>query len=157
MDVKVCEKCNTPLEPDGRCVTCAAAEEGLVTLTRSGYVAVREMVDRLEEAKLHPEIEKVPPRREEEKKSPLWNLYAPEEEVQAAVEILRKDWAELLADPDAQAAAQRGAKEQDLDAGGELECPACGTRFKAADATATCPECGLVLGVPTDASPEEGE
>jgi DNA-directed RNA polymerase subunit RPC12/RpoP len=45
----------------------------------------------------------------------------------------------------------------DLDAGGEIECPACGHRFTPAGPAAECPDCGLSLGAPADASPDEAE
>jgi uncharacterized Zn-finger protein len=45
----------------------------------------------------------------------------------------------------------------DLDAGGEIECPACGHRFTATAGAADCPDCGLALGAPADAAPDEAE
>lgn len=44
----------------------------------------------------------------------------------------------------------------DLDAGGEIVCPACGTSFDAS-ASAECPECGLFLGVPDGVETGEDE
>ena len=73
-----------------------------------------------------------------------------------AVDFLRKDWAELLGDPDAAAAAARGQAGIDLDAGGEMTCPACGHVFALAEKQAECPECGLGLGAPSNAAPDEG-
>lgn len=157
MDVRVCDKCNTPLDEQGGCVTCEAEAEGLRLVSRSGYASVKEMMELLEGERLTPEIEQVPPRRPEEKAHPLWNLYVPEAEVASAVEFLRGDWAELLEDPAAAAAAERGRKGVDLDAGGEIECPACGHRFVAKASQADCPDCGLALGAPADAAPDEAE
>ena len=157
MDVAVCQKCNTPLDVRGGCVTCSAAEEGLLLLTRSGYASVKEMMALLEGQGLRPAMEQIPPRRPEEKIHALWNLYVPEPEVARAVEFLRKDWADLLEAPEAVAAAERGRAGVDLDAGGEIECPACGHRFAAGPASAECPDCGLSLGSPAEAAPDEGE
>ncbi len=157
MDVLVCDKCNTPRDEKGACVTCLAEADGLKLLSRSGYASVREMMELLEEQGFAPEIEQVPPRRPEEKMRPLWNLYAPADEAPKAIAFLQKDWAELLADPEAAAAAQRGMKGVDLDSGGEIECPACGHHFVASGKQAECPECGLSLGAPAEASPDEAE
>lgn len=153
----LCEKCATALDEAGRCVTCDADAEGLKLVTRSGFASVREMMVRLEDAGLGPEMEKVPPARPEEKHHPLWNLYVPEAEVPRAVEFLRGDWAHLLADQDAAAAAARGLQGIDLDQGGEVTCPACGHAFTASGGAAECPECGLVLGAPSNAAPDEAQ
>jgi hypothetical protein len=154
---RTCEKCNTPLDADGTCVTCEAAAEGLKLLVRSGYASVREMNNALEAAGLAPEMEQVPPGRPEEKAHPLWNLYAAEAEVEASVTVLRKHWAELLDNPEAAAAAQRGMAGVDLDKGGEIECPACGHKFVLAPGRPECPECGLGLGAAGEAAPDEAE
>ena len=140
--VPTCEKCNTPLDASGACVTCRATEQGLALLSRSGYASVREMMERLEGHGLAPEIEQVPPRRPEERQHPLWNIYVPEPDAKQAFELLQTDWAELLGD---------------LDAGGEIECPACGHRFVASAAQSECPDCGLSLGAPAEAAPDEAE
>jgi hypothetical protein len=153
----VCGRCEkTPLDEAGRCVTCEAEAEGLKLLIRQYFAPVREMMTLLEEQGLSPEMEKVPPSRPEEKAQPLWNLYAPEAEVERAVEFLRADWAHLLEDPDALAAARRGQAGIDLEAGGEVDCPACGHRF-VLGAGAECPECGLSLGIPANAAPDEAK
>ena len=157
MEARGCTTCNTPLDGEGKCVTCEARADGLEILSRSGYASVMEMLELLQQAGVAAEIERVPPRREEEKAHPLWNLYAPAAQVQAAVAFLQKDWAEMLADPAAVAAAERGLEGVDLDAGGEISCPACGHRFAASAGAADCPECGLSLGAPAEASPDEGE
>ncbi|HEY6101366.1 MAG TPA: hypothetical protein VIW03_18150, partial [Anaeromyxobacter sp.] len=128
---RLCEKCATALDEGGTCVTCSAEAEGLKLLTRSGYASVREMMALLEQAGLAAQMEKVPPGRPEEKVHPLWNLYVPSDETPRAVEFLRKDWAELLDAPEALAAAARGQQGIDLDAGGEIACPACGHAFTA--------------------------
>jgi len=152
-----CEKCSTPLDDEGRCVTCDALAEGLRPLTRSGFASVREMMALLEGAGLSPEMERLPPGRPEEKAHPLWNLYVPEAEVAPAKDFLKKDWAALLGEPEAAAAAARGQEGIDLDAGGEVDCPACGHRFSLSGRTSECPECGLALGAPSDASPDEAQ
>jgi hypothetical protein len=155
--VPTCDKCNTPLDGGGSCLTCLAGAQGLVQLSRSGYASVREMMELLEERGLAPEIEQVPPRRPEERLHPLWNIYVPESEAKRAVELLQTDWAELLGDPDAARAAERGLRGVDLDAGGEIECPACGHRFVVSAAQSECPDCGLALGAPAEAAPDEAE
>ncbi len=99
MDVRSCEKCNTPLDAEGACITCAARGEGLELVSRSGYASVKEMMELLEDRGLAPEVEQVPPRRPEEAVHPLWNLYLPKDEVPRAVEFLRGDWADLLEVP----------------------------------------------------------
>lgn len=153
---QLCEKCATPLDDAGACVTCEAEEEGLALVTRSGFASVREMMSLLEVEGLQPEMEKVPPARPEERAHPLWNLYVPGDAMPRAREFLRKDWAELLEDPEAAAAAARGQAGVDLDAGGDLTCPACGHVFPVrADADVECPECGLVLGAAANAAPDE--
>jgi DNA-directed RNA polymerase subunit RPC12/RpoP len=63
----------------------------------------------------------------------------------------------MLADPDAAAAAARGQEGIDLDAGGEVACPACGHRFPLSKEHAECPECGLGLGAPVNAAPDEAQ
>jgi uncharacterized protein (UPF0212 family) len=155
--VRTCPKCATPLDEEGACVTCAAEAEGLALMARSGYAQIREMQTLLEEQGIGAEIEKVPPASKEEAPHARWNLYAPAGQVEAAVAFLRKDWAALLDDPAAAAAAARGATAVDLDAGGEIDCPACGHRFTATAAAADCPECGLSLGVGGDPVPGEAE
>jgi hypothetical protein len=150
-----CDTCSTPLQDDGLCVTCEAEAEGLAQLTRSGYASVREVMGLLEGEGLAPEMEKVPPGRPEEAHHPLWNLYVPRDQVERAQAFLRRDWSGLLDDPEAAAAAERGLAGIDLDAGGEVDCPACGHRFAAQGSAVECPECGLALGAPTDASPDE--
>ncbi len=157
MDVKACDTCNTPLDEAGTCVTCRAIGRGLRPISRSGYTSVREMMDLLEAQDLTPAIEKVPARRPQEQAHPLWNLYVPEAEVKQAQSFLQRDWAELLGDPEAQAAAARGQEGVDLDRGGEITCPACGHKFVATSETVECPDCGLALGAPAEASPEEAE
>jgi hypothetical protein len=157
MDVVVCSTCNTPLDTHGACVTCAAAARGLAALSRTGYVSVREMMDVLVAGGVAAEIGQVPPRRDEERLHPLWNLYAPQAQLEQAAALLRRDWAELLGDEEAARAAERGQRGVDLDAGGEIECPACGHRFVATAGQADCPDCGLALGVPAEAAPDEAE
>ncbi len=157
MDVRSCEKCNTPLDAEGACITCAAREEGLEVVSRSGYSSVKEMMELLEDRGLAPEVEQVPARRPEETLHPLWNLYLPRDEVPRAVEFLRGDWADLLEVPGAAEAAARGQRGVDLDQGGEIECPACGHRFSAGPDQAECPDCGLALGAPAESTPDEAE
>jgi uncharacterized Zn finger protein (UPF0148 family) len=150
-----CPKCATPLDEQGGCVSCAAVAEGLTPLARSGFPQVREMMTLLEEAGLSPEMEQVPGLTKEERHHPRWNLYVPAAEVDRAKDFLRKDWATLLDGGDAAAAAERGAAAVDLDAGGEIACPACGHRFVVSAAAPDCPECGLSLGAGGDAVPGE--
>ena len=157
MDVAACPKCNTPLDPAGACVTCAAEGEGLKMISRSGFASVKEMKEALERNGLSPGMEQVPPRRPEETHHPLWNLYVPVAEVAAAAGVLQSYWAHLLGEPGAREAAERGLRGVDLDAGGEIECPACGHRFTPVGSVADCPDCGLSLGAPADASPDEAE
>ena len=121
-----CEKCATPLDDAGRCVTCDAEAEGLALVTRSGYASVREMMSLLEVEGLGPEMEKVPPARPEERAHPLWNLYVPRDAAPRALEFLRKDWAELLDDPEAAAAAARGQAGSISTRAATSTCPACG-------------------------------
>jgi len=153
---RTCPKCATPLDEAGACVTCAAGAEGLAPLGRSGFAQVREMMTLLEEQGLGAEMEQVPASTKEERHHPRWNLYVPTAEVEAARAFLRKDWAELLEGGDAAAAAERGASAVDLDAGGEIACPACGHRFTVSAAAPDCPECGLALGAGADQVPGEG-
>jgi len=151
-----CPKCATPLDGSD-CVTCAAEGEGLVLLARSAYAQIREMQTLLEESDVAAEIEKVPPGSKEEVAQPRWNLYAPKEQAEQAVAFLRKDWAALLDDPAAAAAAARGDEAVDLDAGGEIACPACGHRFVVSAGKSDCPDCGLSLGVGGESVPGETE
>jgi len=157
MDVRVCEKCNTPLDEESECVSCAAEADGLKLLSRSGYASVKEMLELLEAQGVAAEVEQVPARRPEEVHHPLWNLYAPAGEAEKAVAFLQRDWAALLGDGAAAQAAARGLVGVDLDAGGEIECPACGHRFAHLAGSAECPDCGLTLGAPSEASPDEAE
>ena len=155
--VTTCPTCATPLDEAGGCITCAAVAEGLTPLTRSGYAQVREMMTLLEGQGLGPEMEQVPGLTKEERHHPKWNLYIPKGEVEAATTFLRRDWAALLEGGEASAAAARGAAAVDLDAGGEIACPACGHRFVISAAQSDCPECGLSLGLGGDPVPGEGE
>ncbi len=157
MDVRSCDRCNTPLDTRGTCVTCRAGDGGLVVLSRSGYASVREMMELLEDQGLAPEIEQVPPRRPEERAHPLWNIYVPKDQAQRAMDFLRDDWAELLGDAESARAAARGLQGVDLDSGSEIECPACGHRFLPTPEQAECPDCGLALGAPSEAAPDEAE
>lgn len=157
MDVATCEKCNTPLDERSVCVTCNAQGQGLLLLSRSGYASIREMMELLQAQGFAPEAEQVPARRPEERMHPLWNLYVPELEVPRAAEFLRQDWAQLLGDSGAALAAARGMQGVDVDAGGEVECPACGHRFVVGRQQVECPDCGLSLGAPADAAPDEAE
>lgn len=152
-----CPTCATPLDEAGGCVTCAAVAEGLAPLARSGFAQVREMMNLLEEQGLGPEMEQVPAATKEERHHPRWNLYVPVGELEAARTFLRRDWATLLGDDAAAAAAERGAAEVNLDTGGEIACPACGHRFTVSRAAPDCPECGLSLGAGGDAVPGEAE
>ena len=156
-EVETCARCSTPLAGDGTCVTCSAEGEGLKLLSRSGFASVKEMMEVLEGSGLSPGMEQVPPRRPEERQHPLWNLYVPVAEVERAQEVLRADWSHLVAESGAREAAERGLRGIDLDAGGEIECPACGHRFTPVGAVADCPDCGLSLGAPADAAPDEAE
>jgi hypothetical protein len=153
MDVPACQVCNTPLDGTGQCVTCAATARGLTLLSRSGYASVREMMDLLEAEGVDAQLDPVPARRPEEKGQALWNLYAPVDQLDRAREFLRRDWSGLLASEEAMKAAERGTRGVDLDAGGEIECPACGHRFVLAKDNAECPDCGLGLGAPAEAAP----
>lgn len=154
--VTTCPVCATPLEEAAGCVTCAAVEEGFAPLARSGYAQVREMMTLLEGQGLAAEMEKVPPATKEEAHHPKWNLYVPKGEAEAALAFLRRDWAALLEDPEAVAAAARGAAGVDLDGGGEIACPACGHRF-VPGASAECPDCGLSLGASGEPVPGEAD
>jgi hypothetical protein len=157
---ETCSKCRTPLDEQGACVTCAAEAEGLRLVGRSGFAQAREMMTLLVEQGVGAEMEQVPPATKEERHHPRWNLYVPAADLERAAAFLKRDWAELLADPEAAAAAARGEAEVDLDAGGEIDCPACGHRFTASVAQAECPECGLSLGVgegvPGEAREDDG-
>lgn len=137
-------------------MTCAAQAEGLAPLARSGFAQVREMMSMLEVEGLAPEMEQVPALTKEERHHPRWNLYVPAAELDAARGFLGRDFKALLDGSDAAAAAERGAAGVDLDAGGEIACPACGHRFAASAAAPDCPECGLSLGAGADAVPGEG-
>ncbi len=143
-----CTVCGTPMDEEGACVTCAAKGEGLSLVLRNAYPQVRELLALLEEQGLAAEMEKVPGTTPQERHHPRWNLYVPEPELEAARAFLGRDWAGLLHDAGALEAAARGAAGVDLDAGGEIVCPACGHRFTVSVGQADCPECGLSLGAP---------
>jgi hypothetical protein len=143
-----CPTCATPLDPEGSCVTCQAVAEGLAPLVRLDYATVREMMGVLQEAGLSAEMERVPSASEQELRQPRWNLYVPRREAEQAAQLLGKDWKSLLEDETALEAARRGAAGVDLDAGGEITCPACGHAFVPAGEAAECPDCGLALGAP---------
>ncbi|HET6438060.1 MAG TPA: hypothetical protein VFG59_08360 [Anaeromyxobacter sp.] len=143
-----CPTCSTPLDESGACVTCSAQAEGLAFLARSDYASVREIMGLLEEAGMTPHMERVPAAGEQELSHPRWNLYVPKEQAEEAQRFLGKDWRGLLADDAALEAARRGAEAVDLDAGGEITCPACGHAFAPQGTAVECPECGLGLGAP---------
>jgi len=146
-DTQTCPTCRTPLDAAGACVTCAARGEGLVPLERQPYAQIRELQLLLEGQGISAEIEQVPPGRPHEKQQPAWNLYVPAAAEEAARAFLKKDWAALLQDPEAAAAAARGDQPMELVAGGEIACPACATRFAISAEQPDCPECGLSLWV----------
>lgn len=143
-----CATCSTPLDPDGKCVTCAAVAEGLVVVNRLDYASIREMLTLLEEAGISAHMERVPPASDQERRQPRWNLYVSREDGDKAVKLLGGDWKSLLGGDEALEAAQRGAAGVDLDAGGEITCPACGHRFVPQGEAVECPDCGLGLGAP---------
>jgi hypothetical protein len=143
-----CPTCATPLDEEGKCVTCQAAEEGLVFLTRLDFASIREMTNLLEDAGLGPEMERVPPASAAEVQQPRWNLYVPREEVERAEHLLGSDWKSLLGDEAALEAARRGKAGVNLDEGGEITCPACGHAFVPQEKAAECPDCGLGLSTP---------
>ncbi len=143
-----CATCQTPLDEAGKCVTCAARAEGLALLARQEYGSLREWMDLLTEAGLSPAMDRVPPADEREKQVPRWNLYVPADEEAAASRILGSDWKTLVGDEAALEAARRGVEAVDLDAGGEITCPACGHKFTLDPAKPECPDCGLGLGGP---------
>ncbi len=149
-----CARCASPLLDDGRCVTCAAEAEGLVLLVRSGYAQVREMMTLLEERGWRRRWRRCRGPARGGGTSRAGTSTSRASEVEAAQAFLRQDWADLLDDPEAAAAAARGLAGVDLDAGGEIACPACGHRFAAQGSAAECPECGLSLGAPSDAAPD---
>ncbi len=143
-----CPTCSTPLDRDGKCVSCAAAADGLVQLARQDYATTREMLALLEEAGVAAQMERVPPANEAEQRQPRWNLYVSRADVEAASKFLSRDWRELVGDEAALEAARRGVAGVDLDAGGEITCPACGHTFQPKGELVECPDCGLGLGAP---------
>jgi hypothetical protein len=143
-----CPTCSTPLDAEGRCITCAAATEGYVALERLDYASVRELMTLLQGGGLSPQMERVPAATEQELHHPRWNLYLPREEVEQGAKLLHRDWRSMLGDDAAVEAARRGAMGLDLDAGGEITCPACGHTFLPQGAVFECPDCGLGLGAP---------
>jgi hypothetical protein len=120
----------------------------MALLVRQDYGSLREMMDLLSDAGMAPQMERVPPADEREKQVPRWNLYVPAEEEAPARTLLGADWKSLLGDDEAIEAARRGAEGVDLDAGGEIACPACGHRFVVSAGIQECPDCGLGLGGP---------
>jgi hypothetical protein len=148
METAKCPTCSTPIAAGARCVTCAAVADGLVLLVRQDYATVIELRNRIEEAGLAPEMEQLPPMDARERIQPRWNLYVPKAEADRARALLGTDWMRLLGDEAAVEAARRGAEGVDLDAGGEITCPACGHVFAAGPAVTECPDCGLGLGAP---------
>jgi hypothetical protein len=143
-----CPTCSTPLDAGGKCVTCAAKADGLGLLARFDYATAKELLSQLEEAGLSPQMERVPPANERELQVPRWNLYIPAEEAEEAGKVMGTDWRSLLEDEGALEAARRGAAGVDLDAGGEITCPACGHTFATGQGVTECPDCGLGLGAP---------
>jgi hypothetical protein len=142
-----CDNCSTPLDEAGRCVTCDAASEGLALLARNDFATIREMMTRLEEVGLGPEMERVPAARADDRSPPRWNLYVPGAEVEPARAALAKDWVGLLDDEAAAEAARRGTEGVVLAPGAEVACPACAERFAVpAAGEVECPGCGLGLG-----------
>lgn len=148
MEVAKCPTCATPVAAGEKCVTCAAVADGLVLLVRHDYANVLELRNQLEEGGLAPEMERVPPLDPHDRARPRWNLYVPAEDADAARALMGSDWARLLGDEGAVEAARRGAAGVDLDAGGEITCPACGHVFAAGPDVKECPDCGLGLGAP---------
>jgi hypothetical protein len=143
-----CPTCSTPVPAGEKCITCAAVADGLVLLARRDYATMLEVRNQLEEAGFAPAMEKLPPTNEREQQQPLWNLYVPKDEAAEAGAAMGSDWAQLLEGDAAVQAAQRGAAGVDLDAGGEITCPACGHVFAAGPGVSECPDCGLGLGAP---------
>ena len=157
----LCENCRTtPLDDEGRCVTCDADAEGLKLLTRSGFAEVREMMSLLEAEGLAPEMEKVPPGEaggEGRSRSGTCTSRpttcrarrrAPQEGLGRAARRI----------PSAAAAAARGQEGIDLDAGGEVTCPACGHRFAlSAQAPRSARSAASASASPANAAPDEAQ
>ncbi len=141
-----CPTCSTPLDGEGKCVTCIAVADGLVPVERLDYTSVREMMTLLENAGLRAQMEQVPPASEQERHQPRWNLYLPREDAEKGAKLLHLDWRSMLGDDAAVEAARRGITPVDLDAGGEITCPACGHTFVPQGEVIECPDCGLGLG-----------
>ncbi len=148
MEVEKCPTCSTPLDPDGKCVTCLAKAEGLTPLVRLDFGSSRDLMTMLQEAGLSPHMERVPAANEQEVRAPRWNLYVPQGQAEEAAKLLHGDWRNLLGDEEAVEAARRGVVGVDLDAGGEIACPACGHTFAPQGEVVECPDCGLGLGAP---------
>ncbi len=143
-----CPTCSTPLDEHEKCITCSALGEGLVLVDRLDYGGAQEVMSVLQEAGLGARMEKVPPGNEREQVFPRWNVYVGAEEGERAAQILGKGFRDLLLDEDAVEAARRGRAGVDLDAGGEITCPACGHVFVPSGELVECPDCGLGLGAP---------
>jgi len=152
-----CQRCATPLDGDGSCVTCAAREEGLHLVERQPYAQVRELQLLLEGQGIEAEIEQVPALRPQEKQQPAWNLYVPAATEEQARAFIKKDWAALIEDEGGAAAAARGDEAVQLVSGGEIACPACAHRFAISAAQPDCPECGLTLWVGEAAGADAGQ
>lgn len=151
-----CPTCSTPLDDGGRCGVCEAKAQGYALVRQADYATVRELMALLEEAGIDAEMERRPPASEQEVHRPIWNLYVSQAQLPQARQFLGQDWTSLLGDEAALEAARRGAEGVDLDAGGEISCPACGHVFTAQGSATECPDCGLGLGVP-DAGESPGE
>jgi hypothetical protein len=156
VDANPCPNCKTTLDDAGKCVTCAAAAEGLLRISCRDFTTIRDAMIHLEEAGLGPEMEQVPVANPTEARRPLWNLYIPADQLEDARKLLERDWATMVEGDEALEAMQRGQQGVTLDGGGEIACPACGHRFTPSGPEAECPDCGLALGVPGGAE-EEGQ
>jgi uncharacterized Zn-finger protein len=128
-------------------VTCEAEAEGLRRVAIETFDVARRMQEHLDAAGVEAHVERVPPARPEERHHPRWNVYVPADAVPAAAEALRERWGLSVDAPGAEEAAARGREQIDVDAGGEVTCPACGHRFTLPPGGGECPDCGLALGV----------
>ncbi len=117
--------------------------DGARPISRASYAEACQMVEQLHGASVDAMVAGDAATRGKGGSCSLYFVQVLEEDVSAAVEVLREDWKRLIDEEEGMGGIDPGASV-DLDAEGTHACPACGAAFDGAPAE--CPECGLFLG-----------
>lgn len=147
-----CTPCAQPLVPElsdgdeykGERLRDAAKRGEASPIMRAGYPEACQMVELLQAAGLDAMVIGDPASCGKGGPCSHFLVAVLQEDVAAAVEVVRGEQTRLVEADDASRGANLDAMV-DLDAEGQKSCPACGAAFDGAPQE--CPDCGLYLGV----------